>query len=541
MSSSWPLRLVLLGALAASCASHRPPPEPGVLAVAEEQSASFTRNFNPLLYSGDVRWPARHAMYEPLFIYNPLTGAYVPWLAEAYAWSEDRLLLRLRIRQGVRWSDGAPFTARDVAFTFRLLSRHPALDVQALWQHLADVRAPDDATFEISMKRPHVPLLEAIAQQPIVPEHVWSGVADPMAFANEHPIATGPFTEVTSFKNQVYEVARNPYYWQPGVPAVRALRFRAHPSNEQMLLALLGNELDWACEFIPAVERIWQRPDPHHHHWFPLLDSTIFLYPNTARKPLDDARVRKALSLAIDRALLVKVAVHGYSRPADGTGLSDAHARYRDGAAAAEGDWVGHDPARAARLLDEAGFPLHGGRRALALTIQVPAGYSDWVAAAQIISRDLRRVGVEAAVRTSDFSAWFDRLGRGDYTLALGWSELSASPYGFYRALMSRKTVQPLGETAPENWPRFGLAAADELLDALEATSNPEEERRLVVGLERLFAKHAPAIPLYPAPSWGQFNDTRFTGFPDAAHPYAPLSSSLEPQTLLVLTRIAPR
>ena len=85
------------------------------------------------------------------------------------------------------------------------------------------------------------------------------------------------------------------------------------------------------------------------------------------------------------------------------------------------------------------------------------------------------------------------------------------------------------------------IAAADELLDALEATSDPAEERRLVVGLERLFARHAPAIPLYPAPSWGQFNDARFTGFPDAEHPYAPLSSGLEPQTLLVLTRIAPR
>src|SRR4051794_16063635 len=103
MSARWPSWLALACALA--CAPHRTPPDPGVLVVAEEQSASFTRNFNPPLYPGDVRGPARHAMYEPLLIYNPVAGAFIPWLAEAYEWSEDRRTLHLRVRAGVRWSD----------------------------------------------------------------------------------------------------------------------------------------------------------------------------------------------------------------------------------------------------------------------------------------------------------------------------------------------------------------------------------------------------------------------------------------------------
>jgi peptide/nickel transport system substrate-binding protein len=392
-------------------------------------------------------------------------------------------------------------------------------------------------------------VLESIAEQPIVPEHVWSVVPDPSAFANEEPVATGPFTRVTTFRNQVYEVERNPLYWQAGLPRVKTLRFRAFPSNEQTMLALLGDDLDWAGEFVPAIERIYARRNPtHHRYWFPLIDTTVFLYANTARKPLDDVRVRKGLSLAIDRALVAKVAMHGCTRPSDATGLSDAYARFRDPEAVAQGDWVAFDRVRAEALLDQAGLRRgpDGWRRApdgtpVNLIVQTPAGYSDWVAAAQIIVRGLRAAGIDAGVRTSDYQAWFEQLGSGDYTLSIGWSEASATPYGFYHALMATESVRPLGESAPENWHRFGLPAADALLRQLEETTDPAEEKRLTAGLQRLFVEHAPAIPLFPGPLWGEFNSSRFTGFPDASDPYAPLSPHVEPQSLLVLTRIAPR
>jgi peptide/nickel transport system substrate-binding protein len=542
---------IVVGALWAhtACTAPREAIPPGVLTITEEQSASFVRNFNPLQYAGDVRWPARHAMYEPLLIYNPMTSQFVPWLAESYRWSEDRLQLHFTLRSNVRWSDGAAFRAQDVVFTLRLLKHHEGLDAHALWRYLADVRAPDDHTVEIVLKRRHVPVLESIAEQPIVPEHVWAPIPDPTSFANEDPVATGPFTRVTMFRNQVYEVERNPLYWQAGLPRVKTLRFRAYPSNEQTLLALLGDDLDWAGEFIPAIERIYARRNPaHHRYWFPLFDTTVFLYTNTARKPLDDVRVRKALSMAIDRHLVTKVAMHGWTRPSDATGLSDAYARYRDPQAMAQSEWVTFDAARAARLLDEAGLRRgpDGWRRLpdgapLSFTVQTPAGYSDWVAAAQIIVRGLRQVGIDVAVRTGDYQAWFDQLGSGDFTLSLGWSDASATPYGFYHALMASASVRPLGEAAPENWHRFGLPAADRLLRQLEETTDPAEDFRLTAALQRLFVEHAPSIPLFPGPLWGEFNSTRFTGFPDASDPYAPLSPHVEPQSLLVLTRIAPR
>jgi peptide/nickel transport system substrate-binding protein len=519
-------RLLLVICALAGCA-QRTPAEPGVLQIEEkEQTAAFIRNFNPLVEVGDVRWPATHSMYEPLLIFNWVTREYVPWLATSYTFSDDHRTLRFELRDGVRWSDGEPFTARDVVFTFELLTRFPALDLRGVWTYVSAVAAVDDDTVEIAFSRVFVPGFYYLAQQAIVPEHVWKDVADPVAWANPHPVATGPFTEVTTFETQVYQVDRNPYYWQlPDAPQVEAIRFLAFPSNDQANFALINGEIDWAGSFVPAIDRIFVGRDPeHHHYWFPPIDGGVLLYANTTRAPYDDARVRKAISMAIDRALVVKVAMYGYAEPATGAG-----------------DWLRFDPAAAEQLLDEAGLPRGRDGVRFRVAVNVPAGFSDWVRAAQVIARGLREVGIAAEMKTHDFNAWYERIQAGDFSLSLGWAEPYPTPYGHYRAMMSRETAKPLGELAPENWQRFALPRADELLRELEVTGDPAIEARVTEELRALFAEHAPAIPLFPGPLWGEYNSERFTGFPDEDNPYAPLSPNLTPQSLLVLTKVVPR
>ncbi|HEY0714705.1 MAG TPA: ABC transporter substrate-binding protein, partial [Polyangia bacterium] len=101
--------------LATACVARPEPLPPDTMAVMEtEQTASFVRNFNPLLETGSARWPTFRAMYEPMAIFNPVTGQWVPWLAESFSYDETRTKLRFLLRKGVRWSDGHPFGARDV-------------------------------------------------------------------------------------------------------------------------------------------------------------------------------------------------------------------------------------------------------------------------------------------------------------------------------------------------------------------------------------------------------------------------------------------
>jgi peptide/nickel transport system substrate-binding protein len=521
-----------------------------VLTVSVEQEASWIRNFNPLTLATIPRWPTWCGIYEPLYVFSSVRGELVPWLATGHAWLDGSRRLRVTTRSGVRWSDGAPFTARDVAFTFELLRRFPALDRRGLWGYLTGVEAVDETTVDFAFGRVFLPGLEDVLAQLVVPEHVWSAVADPVRFANENPVATGPFTEVRVFQNQVYELGRNPRYWQPGLPKVEALRFPAYPSNERANLALVFDEVDWAGNFVPAIDRVFVARRPAEHaYWFPLTGSTIFLYANTTRAPFDDARVRKALSMAIDRDLVVEVALYRYSRPADGTALSDAYAGWRDPEAAGA-DWVRRDVRRANALLDEAGHRRGpDGKRRLPdgrpwrYEIMAVSGWSDWVRAAQVIARGLGELGIDASVRTYDYGAWAERVGQGTFDLSIGWSFEGPTPYTFYRWLMSSETVKPVGVSTLSNWHRYGSPAADRLLAEFEREPDPAGQRRIATALQRLFAAEAPAIPLYPNPSWAEFNTGRFKGFPSAARPYADPSPNKwdRGETLLVLTAIEPR
>jgi peptide/nickel transport system substrate-binding protein len=549
-------RAVLLIAAAsltagAACVRKTPGAPPGVLVVSQEQHASWVRNFNPLTTASAARWPTLAGVYEPLYVFNSVTSSYVPWLAVAFEWREENLVLRVTTREGVVWSDGRPFSAHDVAFTFDLIRRHPALDRRGTWTLLADVDAVDHRTVDFRFQRVFIPGFDDIAAQQIVPRHIWSGVADPVTFANENPVGTGPFTEVRLFRNQVYEIGRNPRYWQAGRPKVEALRFPAYPSNDRANLALVYDEIDWAGNFIPAVDRVYVSRRPEHHgYWFPLTGSTIFLYANTTRAPFDDVRVRKALSLAIDRPLLVDVALYRYSRPADATALSDAYTAWRSSDVADTSDWVRFDPERAGRLLDEAGHPrASDGYRRLPdgrvwrYDILTVSGWSDWIRASQVIARNLQAVGIDATVHTHDFGAWFQRVQEGRFDLTLGWSYEGPTPYIFYRTLMASATVKPIGTVAGSNWHRYASATADQALEKFEREPDPEKQRLIALELQKVFSDEAPAIPLYPNPSWAEFNTGRFDGFPTRQSPYADPSPNKfdRGECLLVLTSLTPR
>ena len=545
------MKQLLVALVAGAACAPQPPPASGSLTISVEQQSSWVRNFNPMAPAGSARWPSSAGVYEPLLVFDSVTNAFVPWLATGWEWRDDNLTLRFALRDGVQWSDGEPFTANDVAYTFAMIKKTPALDRSGVWRFLSGVKAIDAHTVDFGFSRVFLPGLDDVSAQPIVAEHVWKEVKDPLTFSNPTPVGTGPFTEITRFENQVFELGRNPHYWQAGKPKVERLRFPAYPSNERANLALAFGEVDWAANFVPAIDRVFVARDPEHHrYWFPLTGSTIFLYPNTRRAPFDRGEVRKAISLAIDRALLVNVALYGYSRPADITGLSDAYASWRSEAVAQADDWLRFDATAAGAMLDAAGLQRDAkGVRHLAdgsvweLEVLTVAGWSDWVRAAQVIARNLRALGIEAKVRAYDFGAWFERLQKGDFALSLGWSAEGPTPYTFYRSLMSAGTLRPIGESSNENWGRFESKTADGLLAKFEREPDVAGQHALVKEIETVFAAEAPSLPLYPNPSWAAYNTTRFTGFPSAENPYADPSpnKSGRGECLLVLTALEPR
>jgi peptide/nickel transport system substrate-binding protein len=127
--------------------------------------------------------------------------------------------------------------------------------------------------------------------------------------------------------------------------------------------------------------------------------------------------------------------------------------------------------------------------------------------------------------------------------MSIGWSNGGATPLTYYRGQMATTTVKPVGEVAEQNWHRFGLPEADDLLQQFASTSDQAEQKTIAEQLQKLFADNAPAIPLFPGPSWYEYNTTRFTGFPNAENPYAIGSFFNEgtPEQLIVMTTIKPK
>ncbi|MBA2519127.1 MAG: ABC transporter substrate-binding protein [Chloroflexia bacterium] len=526
--------------------------EPNLLTVSTEQPPTWIRVFNPLLAQDASRWPTQAGIYEPMIIHNTITGETLPWLASEYSYSDDNLQLTFTLRDGVLWSDGEALTAEDVKFTFDYLTEHAALPgtegVRGAIPFIESVEATDELTVVFTFTQVFSPGLFDVGEQMIVPQHIWSEIEDPVTFTNENPVGTGPFTEIGTFEDQYYEVLKNPNYWQEGLPYIDGFRFPVLATNDAANLAMVNGEIDLASHFVPDIETVYIGRDPEHfNYWFPAIGATVQLYANTTRAPFDDVNVRKAISMGINREQIVAVAMYDYTHPADATGLSDAYDGWRNAAAVEAGaEWVTMNVERANQLLDEAGLARAGDVRRLAdgtemsYDLNVVSGWSDWVSSCQIMAQNLGDLGITVRVQTYDFPAWFDRVTQGDFDLSIGWSSNGPTPFNFYRGAMSSSTFVEIGEVATENWQRYVSEAADELLTRFAAATEEAEQMELANQLQMIYAEEAPGIPLFPGPSWGEFNTMRFTDFPSADNPYAVLSAYLNPDRLIMMTTIKP-
>jgi peptide/nickel transport system substrate-binding protein len=279
------------------------------------------------------------------------------------------------------------------------------------------------------------------------------------------------------------------------------------------------------------------------------VNNDVALYLNTTKAPFDQVDVRKAISMAIDREKIVQVAMNSYTKPADGTGLSEAYAKAKNAEAVAAGEeLVKLDAVQANALLDKAGFKkgADGVRvmpdgKPMKYDINVVTGWTDWVATVQIISRNLKDIGIDATVKPYDFSAWFDRVRSGNYDISIGWvNGPTDSPYRFYRNVMAGETVRPIGEQAQDNWGRFSSDQLNPLFDQYAATSDPAVQKRVGDQLQLAFVENLPVVPLFPGPIWAEYNTTHVTNFPSQANPYALPTPNNPPEYLLVLTELKP-
>lgn len=185
--------------------------------ISNEQGTTWTCSFNP--FNPSVEFLSFGPVYEDLVFQNLLkSGAATPWLASSYTWGNGNKTLTFTMRPGVKWSDGKPLTAADVVFTFQLIKKYPALDLNSAWSVLSSVVQKGSNQAVFTFKTAAVPYFYYIAgQTPIVPQHVWASIKDPVTYKDPKPIGTGGF-EMSSCSPQVIKYTKNASYWQKGLP-----------------------------------------------------------------------------------------------------------------------------------------------------------------------------------------------------------------------------------------------------------------------------------------------------------------------------------
>jgi peptide/nickel transport system substrate-binding protein len=494
-------------------------------------------NYNP--YVGTAIGPM-WTLYDPLFETNNYDCSEVPQLGTEYEWTSPTEL-RVTTREGVTWNDGEPFTAADVAFTYTLFRDYPALDAAGAGAGLVEAEAVSDTEVVLTYEETAYSRVQQILGAVIVPEHVWSGVDDPTTFTAEDAVGTGMFT-VKSLNPQKFVVERNPNYWNADAVKVDELRF-SQPADAQVdQLNLARGNFDQNAMFIPDIEEAYVAKDPeHNHYWFPG-GAPISLFMNLTQEPFDDVEFRRAMTFAMDKERINDEANYSYVDQVASQTLLQIPGQE---------DWldpdvpdkgvVAYDPDEADRILTDAGYELDAkGKRLgkdgkpLSFAFTTPNGWTNWTAAANLITEDLAKLGITVKVETPEFSVLEGDRAAGHFELTFGVNGGNCSMYQNYAGINSANTA-PVGEQAGPNHVRFSDPHADEVLGELERAETPEEQLPLVHELQEVMLDQVPYIPLFYGGQWFEYRTEHATGWPSADDPYAAPSnqrliySSLEP------------
>ncbi len=524
----------------------------GKVVIVNVSGSTWTCQFNP--FNSSVLGPGITfaLIYEPLEFVNILQSgnAPVPMLASSSQWSNGYKTLTFTIRSGVKWSDGQPFSAQDVVYTFNAMKSDKAIDLNALWAAdggpVTSVALKGTDQVVVTFNKPSQQMFYFIADQtPIIPQHIWSTLNQKSlhSYADAKPVGTGPFL-MSSCSPQNIKYLRNPNYWKSSsghpVPTLQEIDYPAFLSNTPGNLFLAQGQGQWGGQYIPNVKTFYVGKDPAHRHiWFPPV-LNVALVPNLENPLLSQLPVRQAMAYALNRATIAQLGEGGQQQPANQTGvITPTFQSWFDSSLALPN----YDPAKAQQILNSAGYKKGSNGiyqspsgQPLSFTIKTISGYSDWDASLQIIAQELKAVGISVTVQDENSTPYTADIQGGKFQLAYagsGGPAASPGPSPYYEL----KGWLFSGNIGSTNYSRFKSASADALFNQYGAASQPQQVQ-IVHQLQKIMVDNIPFIPTTEGVDWYQYDTTNIGGWPTESNPYAQPSPYSFPDNGQVVTRL---
>jgi peptide/nickel transport system substrate-binding protein len=443
---------------------------------------------NPILEPRFV--PANDLIFEGL-VGLDAKGDPVPRLAASWDLSADGRTITFKLRDGVKWHDGAKFTSDDVAFTLEAIRSTAAATVwKAYMAPVQTLTTPDDRTVVVTYAEAYAPALVTWTVG-ILPKHIFAstdGAVDlTSAHANLEPVGTGPFKYTRWELGKALYLESNKDWWQKQ-PHLDGIQFVFGTAEVDMLEALRRDQLDWAkIGDVDAWLSIAQTGDFHEQfETSEVVESRIRLIAwNTQRDRLSDKRVRVALTYALDRNRLITDVLFGQAQALPAPLFPTM---------------FGHDPSvaplpfdldKAKALLDEAAPAKAGKRFSIELiaveTLKSPTTDSMM----SIFKRDLATLGIELRLTTLPSKEYYERIARRDYDgVYFGW--LPDIPDPDPAALLHSSQAQ-----SGANFAAYSNPAVDKLIEDARRTMDRDARRKLYEQLERMLVEEMPYTPLY--------------------------------------------
>ncbi len=412
-----------------------------------------------------------------------------PWLATSWE-QPDALTWVFHLRDEVRFQDGRPLTAEDVAYTINSLINGTLVSGKSgNFASVSKAEARDRLTVVVHMKRPDEGLLFNVSDGlfGVVPK----GAGRDFGL---HPIGSGPFQFVSAVQDRDVILERNPHYWMtyPAPPAgahrIERVRFAVVPDTITSALELQKGSADMASNVVTLDMVHELRSVPNLKVESGLGAPVNYLTFNVTDPLLKNKRVRQAIACSIDRQAIVNAIWRGEARLAN-TLLPVGH-----WAAASDGEMAqySHDVARAKRLLDEAGFPAGKDGVRLTLTLKTSTDESTRLMA-MVLQQQLRAAGIRLNIRPAEFGTFYADVTKGAFQIyALRWIGSNEDP-DIFRYAYASWSFPPKGA----NRGRYSNPALDALLKSAIAERDQEKRRAEYVKVQKILAEDLPGIPLW--------------------------------------------
>ena len=469
-------------------------------------------SLNPFIGQQNVAYDVYRLNYDFLVNYDADTLAPIPGLATSWSHSPDGKTWVFKIRKGIRWQDGQPLTANDVAFTFNYIIHNQMTAYTNYTQFIKDAVALDPWTVRFDCSRPKAGILQMWV--PILPKHIWGKISPADAqnkFQNPTPvIGSGPFQVVDWVKDQYVRVDANKGYWG-GAPKIDEILFRIYTNQETEAADLRSGAIQYA-DVAPAQYRAFVNKPTWTIHKatddsFENMGIDCYtLGPSTGNPVLKDWRFRNALNWAIDRRAIATIAYNGAAVPATSflpSGYWKAPLDYHWQPPASEA--YTYDPTKAGRLLDAAGYKeVNGVRRdhngkPIALRLWAVTEKNQYVVASKLIAGYLEKIGLKVTLQTMDSGAIDDKLYntsgttfKPDFDLFVwGWGG-DYDP-GFLLSIFLTSQINGWSDSAWSD-PQY-----DRLFEQQASELDPQKRKAIVWQMEQIIYQQSPYVVLvYP-------------------------------------------